>query len=76
MVDWLTMYPVETSGARCEGPKRMHKRKLTSLRHDQLKCYGKPVILSLSELNLLFPGRESTADCIDETDPVLHFFCS
>ena len=35
MVDWMGQYPVETSGARCEGPKRMHKRKLSSLRHDQ-----------------------------------------
>ena len=41
MVDWMGQYPVETSGARCEGPKRMHKRKLSSLRQDQLKCYGK-----------------------------------
>ena len=41
IVDWLAKYPVETSGARCEGPKRMHKKKLGSLRAEQLKCYGK-----------------------------------
>ena len=41
IVDWLARYPVETSGARCEGPKRMHKKKLGSLRAEQLKCYGK-----------------------------------
>ena len=36
----MSAFPVETSGARCEGPKKMHKRKLASLRQDQLKCYG------------------------------------
>ena len=40
IVDWMSAFPVETSGARCEGPKKMHKRKLASLRQDQLKCYG------------------------------------
>ena len=36
----MSLNPVETSGARCEGPKRMHKKKLGSLRSEQLKCYG------------------------------------
>ena len=40
IVNWLSLNPVETSGARCEGPKRMHKKKLGSLRSEQLKCYG------------------------------------
>merc|ERR550539_1324756 len=39
IVNWLSLNPVETSGARCEGPKRMHKKKLGSLRAEQLKCY-------------------------------------
>jgi hypothetical protein len=26
---------------RCESPKRMHKKKLGSLRKEQLKCFGK-----------------------------------
>ena len=44
IVDWLARNPVETSGARCEGPKRMHKKKLGSLRAEQLKCYGKTML--------------------------------
>jgi len=40
MVDWMENFPVETSGARCESPKRMHKKKLGSLRKEQLKCFG------------------------------------
>lgn len=40
IVGWLRENPVETSGARCEGPKRMHKRKLASLHKEQLKCYA------------------------------------
>merc|ERR1712020_841431 len=45
IADWLSAHPVETSGARCEGPKKMHKRKLSSLREDQLKCYGEYLYL-------------------------------
>ncbi len=40
IVDWMEDFPVETSGARCESPKRMHKKKLGTLRKEQLKCLG------------------------------------
>ncbi|KAK8768657.1 hypothetical protein V5799_014877 [Amblyomma americanum] len=41
---WLALYlhqhPVETSGARCEGPKRMHRRRLSILGDAKFKCKG------------------------------------
>ncbi|XP_037574945.1 protein slit isoform X1 [Dermacentor silvarum] len=41
---WLALYlhqhPVETSGARCEGPKRMHRRRLSILGDTKFKCKG------------------------------------
>ena len=35
---WLQKNPVETSGVRCEGPKRLHKRKIATLRDEQYDC--------------------------------------
>ena len=42
---WLSAYlhahPIETSGAKCETPKRAQKRKIDSMRDDKFKCKGK-----------------------------------
>ncbi|XP_077290242.1 slit guidance ligand [Arctopsyche grandis] len=38
--EYLQKHPIETSGARCDGPKRMHRRRLEALREDILKCKG------------------------------------
>lgn len=39
---WLAEYlhrnPIETSGARCDAPKRMHRRRIEALRDDKFKC--------------------------------------
>ncbi|XP_043587726.1 protein slit isoform X1 [Bombus pyrosoma] len=39
---WLNAYlhahPIETSGAKCESPKRAQKRKIDSMRDDKFKC--------------------------------------
>ncbi|KAK9745235.1 Leucine rich repeat [Popillia japonica] len=39
---WLAEYlhrnPIETSGAKCDTPKRMQKRKIETLRDDKFKC--------------------------------------
>ncbi len=40
MSDWLQQNPVETSGVRCEEPKRLHKRKIATLRVEQFPCDG------------------------------------
>lgn len=38
LVKWMALNPVETSGVRCEEPKKMHKKKMSTLKPDQLKC--------------------------------------
>lgn len=39
---WLAEYlhhnPIETSGARCEAPKKMQRKRLASFKEDKLKC--------------------------------------
>lgn len=39
---WLAEYlhknPIETSGAKCESPKSMQRRKIESLRDEKYKC--------------------------------------
>ena len=66
-MDWLTQYPVETSGARCEGPKDMHKRKLSSLRQGQLKCYAEDVV---NEIEVCPEDSNCPSDCYCEGDTV------
>ena len=34
----MAVNPVETSGVRCEQPKKHHKKKMSSLKADTLKC--------------------------------------
>ncbi len=59
MVEWMRLNPVETSGARCEGPKKLHKRKLATLQTDQMKCYG---MLSTSGSGMTLSNR-SVSPC-------------
>jgi len=42
---WLAEYlhrnPIETSGARCDTPKRMQRRRIEALKDEKFKCKGK-----------------------------------
>jgi Leucine rich repeat C-terminal domain len=38
LADYLHKNPIETSGARCDAPKRMHRRRIEALRDDKFKC--------------------------------------
>jgi len=41
LLSWLQRNPrVETSGARCDEPRRFHKRKLVSMASVQLPCFN------------------------------------
>lgn len=42
LADYLHKNPIETSGARCESPKRMHRRRIESLREEKFKCKYAP----------------------------------
>ncbi|XP_023241480.1 slit homolog 2 protein-like [Centruroides sculpturatus] len=41
---WLATYlhlnPIETSGARCESPKRMYRRRISQMKDNKFKCKG------------------------------------
>nr|XP_027218511.1 protein slit-like [Penaeus vannamei] len=47
--DYLELHPIETSGARCENPRRLQKRKLNALRDERLKCTDETVSLYAGE---------------------------
>lgn len=38
LADYLHKNPIETSGAKCEGPKKMHRKKIEAIREEKLKC--------------------------------------
>ncbi|CAI9733149.1 homolog 2 slit-like isoform X1 [Octopus vulgaris] len=38
--EYLHNYPVETSGARCESPRRMRRKKIGNIRGSKFKCKG------------------------------------
>ena len=54
LVEWMTLHRVETSGVRCEEPKKHHKKKMSSLKPDQLKCkcYWPVTLMPLSHPSL------------------------
>uniref|UniRef100_A0A914CNL9 Protein slit n=1 Tax=Acrobeloides nanus TaxID=290746 RepID=A0A914CNL9_9BILA len=42
----LTQRPIETSGAKCEAPKRVAKKRLTSLQSSKFRCKGSEVFVT------------------------------
>ncbi|XP_017468504.1 PREDICTED: protein slit isoform X2 [Rhagoletis zephyria] len=48
LADYLHKNPIETSGARCEAPKRMHRRRIESLREEKFKCSWDDMRIKLS----------------------------
>ncbi|XP_046430500.1 protein slit isoform X1 [Neodiprion pinetum] len=75
---WLNIYlqahPVETSGARCEAPKRIYRRKIDALRDDKFKCKGDEELLTKRAGECVLPGscpspctcNGATVDCSDK----------
>ncbi|XP_015174039.1 PREDICTED: protein slit isoform X3 [Polistes dominula] len=57
---WLSIYlhdnPIETSGAKCEFPKRTQKRKIDSMRDDKFKCKGDEELLTKRAGECILPG--------------------
>ncbi|KAL9920165.1 slit guidance ligand isoform 1-T1 [Glossina fuscipes fuscipes] len=48
LADYLHKNPIETSGARCESPKRMHRRRIETLREEKFKCSWDEMRMKLS----------------------------
>ena len=80
LVEWMALNPVETSGVRCEEPKKHHKKKMSSLKPDQLKCkFGKrlnpyyPATLHVtSVIKINWSGSESN---LLLCGPIKNTFC-
>lgn len=55
---WLAEYlhknPIETSGARCDAPKRMHRRRIEALRDEKFKCEFNFSAQCTESISLLF----------------------
>lgn len=47
LADYLHKNPIETSGARCDAPKRMHRRRIEALRDEKFKCKLSPLLFAL-----------------------------
>ncbi|CAD5214217.1 unnamed protein product [Bursaphelenchus okinawaensis] len=48
LAEYLQNHPIETSGAKCEGPKRMAKKKLTNVQPGSFKCKGSEIFVTKS----------------------------
>ena len=48
LANYLTKNPIETSGARCERPRRMERKKLGGTKHTKFKCKGDFNLCTLS----------------------------
>ena len=38
--EYLQSHPIETSGARCETPRRMQRKKIGLVKNDKFRCKG------------------------------------
>ncbi|XP_063990691.1 protein slit isoform X1 [Diachasmimorpha longicaudata] len=75
---WLSLYlhehPIETSGAKCESPKRTAKRKIDVMRDEKFKCKGDEKLLTKRAGECILPGacpspctcNGATVDCSDK----------
>jgi hypothetical protein len=54
LADYLHKNPIETSGAKCEAPKKMHRRKIESLREEKIKCKLERFALQSERLKINF----------------------
>ncbi|KAL8561823.1 hypothetical protein ACOMHN_046949 [Nucella lapillus] len=64
---WLAHYlkvnPIETSGARCEAPRRMRRKKITRVKPQKYKCKGSEVHRT-QKAGTCMIDRECPRDCV------------
>ena len=44
--EYLQSHPIETSGARCESPRRMQRKKIGLVKNDKFRCKGMNTLIS------------------------------
>uniref|UniRef100_H2YXG4 Uncharacterized protein n=1 Tax=Ciona savignyi TaxID=51511 RepID=H2YXG4_CIOSA len=59
LVNYVKKYKVETSGAKCAGPRRLAGKKISSAKTRKMRCNGKNIIFSASGI---------AAECIPEAE--------
>ncbi|KAJ8682332.1 hypothetical protein QAD02_018124, partial [Eretmocerus hayati] len=59
--EYLRANPIETSGARCESPKRALKRRIDNMRDDKFKCKGDEEVLTKRAGECILPGSCPTS---------------
>ncbi|XP_076460570.1 slit homolog 2 protein-like isoform X2 [Babylonia areolata] len=66
-LQWLAEYlkenPIETSGARCESPRRMRRKKITRVKPQKYKCKGSEVHRTMKAGTCMI-DRECPRDCV------------
>ena len=58
LTDWLNQFQVETSGVRCESPKKLHKKKIVSLLPGHLVCEEQSKLAIRSSHPPFFPDKQ------------------
>ncbi|XP_050396315.1 slit homolog 2 protein [Patella vulgata] len=62
MAKYLQINPIETSGARCESPRRMSRKKIASIKPNKFKCKGAEVHRTANAGNCMI-DRECPQQC-------------
>ncbi|XP_070212275.1 protein slit-like isoform X2 [Littorina saxatilis] len=63
LADYLKLNPIETSGARCETPRRMRRKKITRVKPQKYKCKGAEVHRTINAGTCMI-DRECPRDCV------------
>ena len=51
--EYLQSHPIETSGARCESPRRMQRKKIGLVKNDKFRCKGTSLQLAWDYCHLI-----------------------
>ncbi|RWS30898.1 Slit-like protein [Leptotrombidium deliense] len=69
LANYLQKQPIETSDARCEGPRRVQRRRFTALDPSKFKCKGSEEFRTRNAGNCLV-DTECPASCVCESTTV------
>ncbi|KAK7489547.1 hypothetical protein BaRGS_00019181 [Batillaria attramentaria] len=63
LADYLKINPIETSGARCETPRRMRRKKITRVKPQKYKCKGSEIHRTINAGTCMI-DRDCPRDCV------------
>ncbi|RWS18005.1 protein slit-like protein [Dinothrombium tinctorium] len=65
LASYLQKHPIETSDARCDGPRRIQRRRITALDPSKFKCLGSEEVRTRNAGNCLV-DKECPTSCVCE----------